>query len=207
MSSRSFIQRTCVVIGLLVISACLFFIGKGHTIFLDTNTLTIDGKELRSLQSVTVSVNGKQAVSYMGRAERVRVNVSGPWHTIEIVDDNDPSNKIEKAFTLQTFMERVILSLPAIIGGASQEHWITEFTPPPLVDAPVEKMQWLNDPVEPKVDEPVEPKVDEPVEPKVDEPVEPEADEPAEPEADESAEPNVNDPVEPETDDPVDPEN
>jgi len=142
MNSRSLIQRTCVVFTLIAISIYLIYIGKGHTLFLDTNMVTIDGKELRSYASVTVSVNGNKLKSSMGRAERVRVNVSGPKHTIEIVDDADTDRKVRKSFIISTFMDRVVVSIPAILGDAPAEYWITRFIPPSLVDAPVERMQF-----------------------------------------------------------------
>ena len=142
MTLRSLFQRTCVVLGLLTLAAYLFYIGKGHTLLLDTNAVTIGGKELRSYTSVTVSVNGKNLNSSMGRAERAIVTVSGPKHTIVIVDDADSDKKVEKSFTIPTFMDRVVVSIPAILGDAPAEHWIAPFTPPPVVDTPVEKMQY-----------------------------------------------------------------
>ena len=143
MSSRSLIQRTCVVLGLIALAVYLFYIGKGHTLFLDTNMIIIDDKELRSYASITVSVGGKKL--NMGRAERVRVVVRGPRHKIVIIDDADADKKVEKAFTIPTFMDRAIVSIPAILGDMPQEHWVTLFTPPSLVDAPVEKMQYYQE--------------------------------------------------------------
>ena len=142
MNSRSLVQRTCVVLGLIALAACLFYIGKGHTLLLDTNMVTIDGKELRSYSSAAVRVDGKELNSSMGRAERVMVVVSGPKHTIVIEDDFDPDKKVEKTFTIPTFMDMVIVSIPAIIGDMPAEHWIAPFTPQPSQDAPVEKMQY-----------------------------------------------------------------
>ncbi|MDR3073229.1 MAG: hypothetical protein LBV01_00715, partial [Deltaproteobacteria bacterium] len=129
MTARSFFQRTCVVLGLIALSAYLFYTGKGHTLLIDTNTLTLDGKELRSPPSVTVSIDGKELDTPMGRAERSLVSVGGPTHTITIVDDADPEKKVEKSFTILTFMDMAVVSVPAILGNAPAEHWITEFTP------------------------------------------------------------------------------
>lgn len=144
MTGRSLMQRACVVLGLIALSVGLFFIGKGHTLLLDTNTLTVNGQELRSLPSVTVFLDGKE-VDTMGRAERVMVNVGGPWHTIAIVDDANPEKRVERSLTIPTFLDMAIVSLPAILGDAPPEHWISLFTPPPLEDAPVEKMQMQRD--------------------------------------------------------------
>ena len=142
MSSRGLIQRTCVVLGLFVLSAYLFYIGKGHTLLLDTNALTVGDKELRSYASATVSVDGKELNSSMGRAERAMVVVSGPRHTIVIVDDADIDKRVEKTFTVPTFLDRAIVSIPAILGNAPTELWLTPFTPPPVRDTPVEKMYY-----------------------------------------------------------------
>lgn len=140
MTSRSLIQRVSVILGLIALSACLFYIGKGHTLLIDTNAVTIDGKEMRSLPSVTVFINGKEE-DMMGRAERIMVNVGGPSHTIVIVDDNDKTKRVERSFTVPTSMDTAVISIPAILGGAPPEYWVTEFTPTPLEDAPIEKMQ------------------------------------------------------------------
>jgi len=142
MSSRSLLQRTCLILALLALAVCLFYIGKGHTLFLDTNTITIEGKELRSYSSVNVSVNGKELNSPMGRSERVRVTVSGPRHKIVITDEAGVENKVEKTFTIPTFIDRAVVSIPAIIAGSPAEYWVTPFTPPSPQDTPVEKMYY-----------------------------------------------------------------
>lgn len=145
MTSRSLVQRTCVIVGLIAVAACLFYIGKGHTLLLDTNAVTIDGAELRSFASATVSIDGRELDFPLGRAERDMITVSGPKHKIVIVNDSDPAEKIEKNFTIPTFMDMAIVSIPAIIGNAPQEHWVTKFTPAPLEDAPAEQMHYQSD--------------------------------------------------------------
>jgi hypothetical protein len=146
MTSRSLIQRTCVVLGLIAFAVWLFYIGKGHVLFLDTNRITIDGKEFRSHASATVSVDGRELNSPMSRAERVMVTVSGPRHKIVIVEDASTDNKVEKTFTIPTFMNRVLISIPAILGSAPEERWLTPFTPRPVERAPAEKMERYREP-------------------------------------------------------------
>ena len=48
MTPRSLVQRGGVLIGLVLLSVFLFYIGKGHTLLIDTNAVTIDGKEIKS---------------------------------------------------------------------------------------------------------------------------------------------------------------
>ena len=145
MTSRSLIQRSGLVFALIALSVYLFYIGKGHTLLIDTNALTLDGKELRSAEMIEVSIDGKAAES-MGRAERIQVLVGGPQHTITIEVVSGDDKKVEKKFTIPTFMETALVSVPAILGDAPPEHWVTTFTAPELEDAPAEQMHHEQDP-------------------------------------------------------------
>lgn len=145
MTTRSLFQRVCAVLGLIVISAYLFYVGKGHTLLLDTNAVTIEGKELLSLASVTVSVDGKELEVPLARAERDIITVSGPKHKIVITDDSDITKKIEKTITIPTFMNMAIVSIPAILGDAPARYWVVVFTPAPVEDTPVELMYYQED--------------------------------------------------------------
>lgn len=145
MTSRSLFQRICVVLGLIVLSVYLFYIGKVHTLLIDTNAVTVDDKELRSYASATISIDGEELDFPLGRAERAMVTVRGPKHRIVIVDDSGSAEKIESTLTIPTFTNTAIVSIPAIIGGAPAEHWLLQFTAAPIEDAPVEQMQYQDD--------------------------------------------------------------
>ena len=138
MTSRSLIQRGGVLIGLLLLSVFLFYIGKGHTLLIDTHALKVGDKEYKSPEMVEVSINGKPAES-MGRAERSLVLVGGPKHTITIEVVSGTEKKVEKKFTVPTFVDTVVVSVPAILGDAPAEHWVSTFTAPPAEDAPAEQ--------------------------------------------------------------------
>jgi hypothetical protein len=142
MSARSLFQRSCVLAGLVALSAFLFYIGKGHTLLIDTNAVTLDGKEFSSADSISVSVDGHEPES-MGRAERTMVQVAGPRHTITIEAGDQ---KLEQRFTVPTFLDPALVSVPAILGGAPRRTWITRFTPPPAEETPVEQMQQQDSP-------------------------------------------------------------
>ena len=144
MTPRSLIQRTLVVLGLIALAVYLFYIGKGHTLLLDTNAVTIGDKELRSYASAVVSIDGKELNSSMGRAERIMVTVGGPKHKI-VIADADIDKKVERTLTIATFMNMVVVSIPAILGDAPEEHWVTPFAPPPAEDRPAEKMHYQKD--------------------------------------------------------------
>ena len=139
MTARSLIQRSAVIVGLLLLSVFLFYIGKGHTLLIDTNAVKIGDKEYRSAETVSVSING-QPVETMGRAERIMLAVGGPSHSITIEVLSGADKTVSKKFSIPTFLDTAVVSVPAILGDAPAEHWVTRFVPPPIEDAPVEQM-------------------------------------------------------------------
>jgi len=139
MTHRSLIQRAGAALLLASLPAVLFYCGKGHTLLLDTNAVTIDGKEYASADTVNVAVDGHGPES-MGRAERAQVTVGGPRHTIAIEVATD-DRKVVRRISIPTFMDTALVSVPAILGGAPRQHWVTKFTAPPSGDAPVEQIQ------------------------------------------------------------------
>lgn len=144
MTKRSLIQRSAVLLGLVGLSVFLFYIGKGHTLLLDTNAITVNGQELSSADNIEVSIDGQEAKS-MGRAERSMVSVGGPRHTIRIEVIDGDGRKVEQTFSVPTFMDMAIVSIPAILENAPRELWVTKFVPPPPEEAPAEQMQQQED--------------------------------------------------------------
>lgn len=140
MTSRSLVQRSCALLGLVGLSAFLFYIGKGHTLMIDTNAVTIAGKEYKSAETINVSVDGREPES-MGRAERILVPVGGPRHSITIEVLSGGEQKLQRHISIPTFMDTALVSVPAILGDAPASAWVGKFTAPPVEQAPAEKMQ------------------------------------------------------------------
>jgi hypothetical protein len=65
--------------------------------------------------------------------------------------------KVEQRFVLPTFMDTVVVSVPAILNDAPREHWVTRFVPPPPEDAPAEQMQKQEDAPAPAAPAPTNP--------------------------------------------------
>ena len=144
LAKRSLLQRAAVLVGLVVLSVVLFYIGKGHTLLIDTHAITIDGQELSSAETVNVSIDGKEPES-MGRAERILVNVAGPRHTISIEVVSGEQRRVEQQFTLPTFIDSPLLSIPAILHHAPATHWLSTFVPEEAEEAAAEQIQHQED--------------------------------------------------------------
>lgn len=140
MISRSALQRTILSVAVLMLAVIFFYVGKGHTVFVDNYTVTVDGQELKAIESVSVSVDGHENEE-MGKAERVQFSVAGPNHrvTVEVLSGGDSGKKVEKRFSVPLSWDAVVLSVPAIVADRPTQSFTLKYTPPPREEAPVEK--------------------------------------------------------------------
>ncbi len=123
--------RIIALIGIFILAIVLFIIGKGHTLLLDNQDVTIDGKTYEATHAIRVVINDQKAILVKaGKRKKAKVPVAGPWHriTVEILDeDKNVLQTLEKKITLG-LDDMLLLHLPALISDASQ--WIQPFTPP-----------------------------------------------------------------------------
>jgi hypothetical protein len=155
MTCKTLALRAAVLVFMLGLSAGLFYIGKGHTLIVDTNSVVIGGKEYSSADMVSVSVDGREAEE-LGRAERIMLQLVGPSHRVVIEVLSGEDKKVEREFAIPTFLETALLSVPAILADTPPENWVTVFTPPPAQESAVERTvhQAQEDVIELKPDKP-----------------------------------------------------
>ena len=138
---NTWVQRSLLLVFLLLLSVFLFYIGKGHALLIDTNALNVDGKTYTAPAMMEVSLDGKEAES-MGPSERSMANVGGPSHKlkIEIFNDSGESEKVvEHSFSIPTFLDTAVISIPAILAGL-KEHEVTVFVPADREESAAEHM-------------------------------------------------------------------
>lgn len=137
--TRRTIVRAVLLLLTALFAAWLFRIGKGHTLLLDTNTVELDGKELRSAEAISVSVNGREPEE-MGRVERVIVdNLMGSSHSVVIEVISGEEKKIETSFTIPASVDTALLRIAAVLNGAPEKEWVVPFVEEKKQEEAVEK--------------------------------------------------------------------
>lgn len=109
-----------------ICAVCLYF-GRGHTIYLD-NKSTENGK-YENYDSIKVFYKGEK-VSSIGARERAAMSHIGQDLTITVeyrVKANSSKEEAELKIKLPYNMDGIILNLPALIEGASEEEYLSEF--------------------------------------------------------------------------------
>ena len=105
---------------------CLLF-GRGHTVYLD-NKATDNGK-YNYYDSIKVFYKGEK-ISSIGPRERAAMPHIGQSLTINVEyrqTSNSSKQEAELDIKLPYNMDGVIINLPALIEGASEDEYISEF--------------------------------------------------------------------------------
>jgi hypothetical protein len=126
---RTLIRSGALVL-LLLLAVLMYNLGKGHVLLLDNNTLTAAGSEYRYLKAALVTVDGGEELELYGRG-RDKVEVKGRRHRIvlKLPAGTVPAERtVTESFTLGNRQRMMLISLPALAGGA--EDWLQLYTPP-----------------------------------------------------------------------------
>ena len=138
MSRRSFILRAAAIAALAALSAALFVVGKGHTVYFDTRAATIDGAQYKAPDMTAVSIDGGE-VEEMGRAERAIRLVVGARHTVLAESLSGDDAKAERELRLPLAWSDVIISIPALLAGLPDDKVVLPYVSLERVSGPVEQ--------------------------------------------------------------------
>lgn len=128
---RRFLFRAATVAVLIAVAAVMMVIGRGHTIYFDNKTATVDGQEYAAYQRAEVFV-GEERVARLSKRERGMASCVGQSFafTVDVTEKKGDEPK-HYAFSVSVpyTMDGMVISLPAIIAGLPEEAWRSEFVP------------------------------------------------------------------------------
>ena len=127
MTKRHFYQISAIII-VILIAGLLFWFGKGHTLILDNQNITVDGKAYEATAAMNVTLDGQPSVALRaGFRKKAAEQVAGPWHVIkiEILDqDKKVTTTLAKKFAVG-LGDVFLVSLPALSGDSP--NWLQAF--------------------------------------------------------------------------------
>ena len=133
-SKKRLLIRILAIAVVIGVAVTMFIIGRGHTVYFDNKDLEADGTEYKSYYQIEVFVDDV-SVCKLKSGERGMVSTMGQDFTmvLHITPEKD-GKKVGSAVTLKLpyNMDGIILNLPAMLGGASEDVYLEEFIPAPV---------------------------------------------------------------------------
>ena len=127
--NRSLIAKICTVVVILGIAACMFVIGRGHTVYFDAKTIEYNGETLEPGYRTAIFVNGER-VARLSSGDRGMATWIGQNFkcTVEVTPEKGADAKTyELAVKLPYNMDGIVLNMPALLAGAPEEVYLSEF--------------------------------------------------------------------------------
>ena len=138
---KGLIAKICTVVVILGIAACMFIIGRGHTVYFDAKSIDYNGETLKPGYRTAIFVNGERVArledgdrgmaTWIGQNFKFRVEV-----TPEKGADAVP---YEFSIKLPYNLDGIVLNMPALIAGAPQDVYMTEFVSLAVESSPADE--------------------------------------------------------------------
>ena len=129
MNKRKLLFRVGAILIILVIAACMFVIGRGHTVYFDNKETSYNGQTIEPFYKVTVTV-GDQKPAKLSKGDRGMADIIGQklTMTLEITDaEGDQPHAHKVSMSVPYNMDGIMINVPALMQGLPQDAYMSEF--------------------------------------------------------------------------------
>ena len=138
---RSLIAKICTVVVILGIAACMFIIGRGHTVYFDAKSIEYNGETLKPGYRTAIFVNDER-VARLEDGDRGMATCIGQNFKFRVeVTPEKGADAIPYEFSLKLpyNMDGIVLNMPALLAGAPESVYLSEFVSMAVESAPTEE--------------------------------------------------------------------
>jgi len=128
-NKRQLLFRGGAILIILVIAACMFVIGRGHTVYFDNKETSYNGQTIEPFYKVTVTV-GDQKPAKLSKGDRGMADIMGQklTMTLEITDaEGDQPHAHKVSMSVPYNMDGIMINVPALMQGLPQDAYMSEF--------------------------------------------------------------------------------
>ncbi len=138
---KSLIAKICTVVVILGIAACMFIIGRGHTVYFDAKAIEYNGETLTPGYRTAIFVNGER-VARLSDGDRGMATWIGQNFkcTVEVTPEKGAEAvSHELTVKLPYNMDGIVLNMPALLAGAPESVYLSEFVSMAVESSPAEE--------------------------------------------------------------------
>ena len=138
---KSLIAKICTVVVILGIAACMFIIGRGHTVYFDAKAIEYNGETLTPGYRTAIFVNGER-VARLSDGDRGMATWIGQNFkcTVEVTPEKGAEAvSHELTVELPYNMDGIVLNMPALLAGAPESVYLSEFVSMAVESSPAEE--------------------------------------------------------------------
>ena len=114
---------------ILGIAACMFVIGRGHTVYFDNKALEYEGTSLDAYYRVNVLVNGERVAKLSAKDRGMTTCIGQNFKmTVEVTKEKGgEAQSYDYSLKLPYSWDGIVYNIPALVAGLPEEAYKTEF--------------------------------------------------------------------------------
>ncbi len=130
-SKRSILFRLIAIAALAVLTVVLFIVGRGHTVYLDNKTIESGGQTYNAYYKVEVFVNDESVAKLSAEDRGMAATMGQNFSMILHITPEKDAKKYGKIASIKIpySKDSVIVNIPALLEGASEDVYMEEFIP------------------------------------------------------------------------------
>lgn len=128
---KRLIVRIAAILVIILLSILLYHTGKIHSILIDNNNISIEGKEYKALDIVEFSIDGQEPEELTKKSRGQSDDVKGQVHTIKVVYTDKSWNEYEivEKFRVPVNANMMIIYLPVLVSEPDNDNlWVEPFS-------------------------------------------------------------------------------
>lgn len=131
---RTILFRVGAVLLLLMIAAIMMVIGRGHTVYIDNETMEYDGQTYKAPYKAVMFVDGKQVAKLYDKERGMSTCIGQRFDmTLVITEEKGgEEQRLNISLSLPYNMDGIAINLPTFLAGLPQEVYLSKFNPAPV---------------------------------------------------------------------------
>ena len=128
-NKKTFFVRLATILVFAGIAVLMYFLGRGHTVYIDNKKLDYNGTTYDTPYKVEVYVGGERVAKLYDK-ERGASTCIGANFTMELVvtqEKGGDETTVSYTVKLPYSMDGVIVNLPGLMAGLPEDAWMSEF--------------------------------------------------------------------------------
>ena len=129
--TKTLLIRIITVVFFVALAVLMYFLGRGHTVYIDNKKLEYNGETYDTPYKVCVYVNDERVAKLYDKERGMATWIGQNFEmTLEITQEKGGDETTETyQITLPYNMDGIVINLPGFLAGLDQDAYITEFVP------------------------------------------------------------------------------
>ena len=129
--TKTLLIRIITVVFFVALAVLMYFLGRGHTVYIDNKKLEYNGETYDTPYKVCVYVGDERVAKLYDKERGMATWIGQNFEmTLEITQEKGGDETTETyQITLPYNMDGIVINLPGFLAGLDQDAYITEFVP------------------------------------------------------------------------------